>query len=201
MGDSHNLIELISESDISAKVKKMGLEISSFYEGESVVFVVILSISNQKEYTKLKVLIWDTPRLSLGTYIAISASTGFILSYLLTTNLANINKSSSRKSLQFKVETEHEENNERKEVNTGQLYENTLIERDIKDPAPTINASFRIISSNGRSDKQFINNNKFQYDDSIEYEEQYDEQPENTETIIQEKPISYDWNDDSYTRW
>ena len=32
MGDSHNLIELISESDISAKVKKMGLDISSFYE-------------------------------------------------------------------------------------------------------------------------------------------------------------------------
>ena len=43
MSDSHNLIELISESDISAKVKKMGLDISSFYEGESVVFVVILN--------------------------------------------------------------------------------------------------------------------------------------------------------------
>ena len=40
MGDSHNLIELISESDISAKVKKMGLDISSFYEGESGVVVV-----------------------------------------------------------------------------------------------------------------------------------------------------------------
>ena len=43
MSDSHNLIELISESDISTKVKKMGLEITSFYKGESVVFVVILN--------------------------------------------------------------------------------------------------------------------------------------------------------------
>ena len=43
MSVSHNLIELISESDISAKVKNMGLEISSFYKGESVVFVVILN--------------------------------------------------------------------------------------------------------------------------------------------------------------
>ena len=43
MDDSHNLIELISQSDISAKVKKMGKEISSFYKGESVVFVVILN--------------------------------------------------------------------------------------------------------------------------------------------------------------
>ena len=43
MSDSHNLIELISKSDISAKIKKMGLEITSFYKGESVVFVVILN--------------------------------------------------------------------------------------------------------------------------------------------------------------
>ena len=43
MSVSHNLIELISESDISAKVENMGLEISSFYKGESVVFVVILN--------------------------------------------------------------------------------------------------------------------------------------------------------------
>ena len=43
MSDSHNLIELISKSDISARVKKMGLEISSFYKDDSVVFVVILN--------------------------------------------------------------------------------------------------------------------------------------------------------------
>ena len=43
MSDSHNLIELISESDISARVKKMGLEISSFYKNDSAVFVVVLN--------------------------------------------------------------------------------------------------------------------------------------------------------------
>ena len=43
MSDSHNLIELISKSDISSKIKKMGLEISSFYKDESVVFIVVLN--------------------------------------------------------------------------------------------------------------------------------------------------------------
>ena len=43
MSDSHNLIELISESDISARIKEMGLDISSFYKNESVIVVVVLN--------------------------------------------------------------------------------------------------------------------------------------------------------------
>ena len=43
MGDSHNLIELISESDISARIKEMGLGISSFYKNESVVVIIVLN--------------------------------------------------------------------------------------------------------------------------------------------------------------
>ena len=30
------------------------------------ILIIILNVSNQKEYTKLKVLIWDTPKVSLG---------------------------------------------------------------------------------------------------------------------------------------
>lgn len=43
MSDSHNLIELISESDISARIKEMGLDISSFYKNESVIVVIVLN--------------------------------------------------------------------------------------------------------------------------------------------------------------
>ena len=43
MSDSNNLIELISKSDISTKIKKMGLDISSYYKDESVIFVVVLN--------------------------------------------------------------------------------------------------------------------------------------------------------------
>ena len=43
MGDSHNLIELISESDISARIKEIGLDISSFYKNESVIVIIVLN--------------------------------------------------------------------------------------------------------------------------------------------------------------
>ena len=167
----------------------------------TLLLVGLVSVSNQKQYAKLRILIWSTPSLKLGTYIAISAGTGFMVSYLINSSLANIKQSTPRNSLKFKVETEHEENNENQEINTEQLYQNTLIERDFSDPAPTINASFRIIGRNSRGYKKFINNNKFQYNDSIQYEENYNEQPDNAESTTQEKPISFDWNDDSYSRW
>ena len=49
--------------------------------------ILLLTIFNQKQYTRLKILIWNTPSLSLGSYLAISTGTGFILSYFMTNNL------------------------------------------------------------------------------------------------------------------
>ena len=43
MSDSHNLIELISESDISARIKEMGFDISSFYKNESIIVIIVLN--------------------------------------------------------------------------------------------------------------------------------------------------------------
>ena len=43
MSDSHNLIELISESEISNKIEEIALDISSLYNNESVILVVVLN--------------------------------------------------------------------------------------------------------------------------------------------------------------
>ncbi len=64
--------------------------------------LVFLNINNQKESTKLKILIWETPLLSLGNYIAISSGTGFILSYILTSKLAS--HTISKETINYKVE-------------------------------------------------------------------------------------------------
>ena len=66
--------------------------------------IAILNFSNQKVNTKLKILIWNTPSLSLGSYLAISTGTGFIFSYILTTCLAKSVRSNSNKSLNYKKE-------------------------------------------------------------------------------------------------
>ena len=168
----------------------------------STIFLIILfSVSNQKEYTKLRILIWNTPSLSLGRYLAISTGTGFILSYLITTNLANTIKSREIESTNINNENKYEESNKSIETNTRELYDNILIERNIKDPSPTINASFRIIARTESSNINYGINDKTQNNELIESEELYDEHVLKNEFSNKVKSESIDWNDDSYSQW
>ncbi len=168
----------------------------------TLLLIIFLSISNNKQYTKLRILIWNTPSLTLGTYLAISSGTGFILSYFITTNIAKITQELPKRSLRFKEDDHNDDIKEYKESSTEISYDNTLIERDIKDPSPTINASFRIIGKTQRNNEYFINNNSnVTYNGSSHYEEQYEDQNENNETIKQSSKISSDWNDESFSNW
>ena len=171
----------------------------------TLLLILFINVNNQKEYTKLRILIWNTPSLTLGNYIALATGTGFILSFIVTTYLSKLNQTTAKKSLRFKEkqEVKYEETNEYIDTDTNDnnpSYNKTLIERDFKDPSPTINANFRIIGKAEGSNEKLINNN-YQYDESFEFEEQYDEQAENTESINQVKSISNDWNDESYSNW
>ena len=168
----------------------------------SLTLIIFLSIINQKEYTKLRILIWNTPSLTLGTYLAISNGAGFILSYLITTNLAKVNQTKKKETVKFNDDYKDENNKEYLESKTNLSYENNLIERDINDPSPTINAGFRIIGRKERYNTNYRSNNKiFQNDSSYDVDEQYDEPADESETIIQDKSISCDWNDESYSTW
>jgi len=166
-----------------------------------ILLITFLSINNQKQYTKLRILIWNTPSLSLGNYIAISSGAGFIISYFITTNLARIKNSKPTKTLKFKEKNKYEEINEYNEKENKPFYDNTLIERDINDPTPTVNANFRII---GRTTKDKINlssNKNFEYEDSFNIEDQYDEQLDISEIKNEVNTNCNDWNDESYSKW
>ena len=163
--------------------------------------IIFLSISNPKKYIKLRILIWNTPSLSLATYLAISSGTGFIFSYFITSNLAKLDPKKQIQSLNYKVDDKYYQNNEYTKSRTNHSYEKTLIERDINDPSPTIDASFRIIGRTDNLKSNFIENNKVQYDDSIEYNDEYYEKSDKEETMNQENSLSGDWNDESYSKW
>ena len=178
---------------------KFLIKASPFFS--TLLLIFFLSISNQKEYTRLRLLIWNTPTLTLGSYLAISSGTGFLLSYLITTNIAQISGMSQKKRIRFREEVEYDDRNEINEDINNLSYDNTLIERDIRDPSPTIDASFRIISRNDKNDLNFIDNNNVQYDDSFEFEEECFERPIKKENINQANSFSSDWNDQSYLSW
>ena len=171
----------------------------------TLVLIIFLSISNQKEYTKIKILIWSTPSLTLGNYLAISTGTGFILSYLITTKLGKIIQTSQGQVLEFKQDDKYEESPDYKQaVNiSNHSYDNTLIERDIKDPSPTINASFRVIGRTERSSLNYktSNNVEAEYEGAFEFDDDLDDQFVKNETINQPNSIMSDWDDETYSAW
>ena len=171
----------------------------------TLLLIIFLCVSNQKEYTKIKILIWNTPSLTLGNYLAISTGTGFVLSYFITTRLGKIAQTTQKQSLGYKKYENHEEAREYNEtlINSNPPYNNTLIERDLKDPSPTIKASFRII---GREESRSLNykksnNDDVQYEDSFEFEDDQEEKLIENENINQSRSIMSDWDDDRYLTW
>ncbi len=163
-------------------------------------FILILfNINNQKETAKLKILIWETPSLSLGNYIAISAGTGFILSYILTSKLASYTV--SKEKLNYKSESRDNESTIYSETYDENSYDNTLIERDIQDPSPTVNASFRVIGK--KSPKKQSRQEIYSSEQNIS---EFLDEP-NYESINQDKndnrvdSFLNDWQDDTYVNW
>ena len=164
----------------------------------TLVLIFFLYNSNQKENTKLRILIWNTPSYSLGTYLATSTGIGFIISYILTTSLANINKSIKNNSLEYK--NYKEDTRQYNDSYSRNSEEKTLIKRDINDPSPTVNAQFRVIGKTERYDPEDKDyREKFEtgnnYDDSNFYIDK------KSESFKPETQNFSDWNDDSFSSW
>ena len=162
--------------------------------------VLFLSISNQKENTKLRILIWNTPSLSLGSYIAISTSTGFILGYGTNVLFKKLIHSQAKQQFTYRDNYQNTETNDEIYKTTKPKYDNTLIERAIKDPSPTIKADFRIISRKDVSYNEFVGDN-IQDDDLFQTEVQYSEKSAQKEEVNNDNSKSSDWYDQSFSEW
>ena len=160
--------------------------------------IIFLYASNNKVNTNLKLLIWKTPTLSLGSYIAISTGAGFIFSYVITTNLSYKIKHKSVNTLQYKDKVMNEDINEFNFTNIKNNSEKILIERNINDPSPTMNAKFRVIGKTEMYNNSNNNDGEIQYENEFDYEESYNDK---NETIKDGKNFTTDWNDDSFASW
>ena len=167
--------------------------------------IIFLSINNQKVSANLRILFWSTPTSSLGTYIFISAGTGYILSYMITTKFSNNHKQFNKNKIKYKLENENEEEVKINPASfNDSFYDNTLIERDIKDPSPTINASFRVIGKTSNIDVSHKDNEQLERENSILYNE-YDQQhymqrPKYNNNVKMNTNVD-DWDDYTYLNW
>ena len=171
----------------------------------TLILIIFLCFSNQRENTKIKILIWESPSLSIGTYIAISSGTGFILSYFITNFLSSAKNFKEKRRVKYIYKDENEDLIE-SEYQNNKSYDNTLFERDINDPSPTINASFRVIGKTNRKDDSYINNEQKQnYEINELYRTETNFEDDNQETtVIKENEVNSrlsDWEDESYKSW
>ena len=164
--------------------------------------IIILLISNNKQNTNLKILIWETPILSLGSYLAISSCSGFLLSYIITFNFSKSNQPSLKRILKYPIDPTQDKSEENYQYNKYS-YENTLIERDVKDPSPTINANFRIVSREVGQYTDIPNNkpkepanSKFEY-----YQADEEKLEQRKPNQYNDKDIYSDWEDESFIKW
>ena len=84
------------------------------------------------------------------------------------------------------------------------LYDNILIERDIKDPSPTLNANFRVIGNTSRKsqDSQYFSSEREEasatYFNSFS---QYDNEEDNHEKENRIDDNQNDWDDKNFLIW
>tara|TARA_Y100001968_G_scaffold314657_1_gene340306 strand:+ start:878 stop:1420 length:543 start_codon:yes stop_codon:yes gene_type:complete len=166
----------------------------------TILLILFLSFSNQKENTKLRILIWNTPSLSLGNYIAISTSTGFILGYSINVIIEKLINSKAKKQSALRFNNQNTQTNDDIDKPTRTKYDNTLIERDIKDPSPTITANFRIISREVDDYNEFVGNN-VKDDDLLQTEVQKSKNYAQNKPNNNENSKLTDWFDQSFSDW
>ena len=174
----------------------------------TLITIFFVFIINQKENTKLKILIWNTPSLSIGTYVAISTVSGYLFSYTINSTIAKNNNLKLKEEIKSK--SDNQTDNQKEQTNYfHQTYDqfansNTLIERDVYDPSPTINANFRVIgktSMNIQSEKDNIFNEEDSLDLTNESNYKNNNQNIKFKNDKEINQISHDWEDDNYLNW
>ena len=173
----------------------------------TLLIVIIISLNNQKHNTKLKLLIWDTPISTLGTYIAISSVSGFILSYLFINSLASNEKPRLNRVIKYNLEDQNETHSQSETYKKESSFEQTLIERNYRDPSPTMKAKFRVIGNVEKINRNSSNNNASASYDSVPrtengYKKDYDEENYDDYHIRDEKKNNaVDWENTSFEDW
>ncbi len=163
------------------------------------IILIFLCIANQKENTKLKILIWNTPSLPLGAYLLLSTGTGYIFSYIFTANILAVNQIKKVNKIKYKVDNQKIMNDSDHDLSNDYVYNKTLIERDFNDPSPTINASFRVIGNINKIEQQSINNNNEYYNSTLT--DDSDNQQFDKELEYENDNILNDWYDYRYLNW
>ena len=122
-------------------------------------YIILISISflNQQQKSKVVLLTWEIPKTSIGNYIAISSSIGFastfsiflLTSYKRNTYNRKVKTTQSERIDNTKIYEDINNNQKGQDINEyrDEQSASIYIERDLKQPFPTITVPFKIKES------------------------------------------------------
>ena len=88
--------------------------------------ILIINFTNKKEYTKLKVLFWDSPSLPLGTYLALSTGTWFLLWFIVTSRTMKNYQPKVTQELKYRIMDRQDEEIPDIDKNDNHIYDNGI---------------------------------------------------------------------------
>ena len=172
--------------------------------------VLFISILNFKKPISIKLLVWESPKLYIGTWMIIAATTGALVSSASVIGIGNTNQILKRKvKYQYMQEKREFDPQEKDQITEDYISFNDdiLPERDLKDPYPILSVPYRIIkegnnnySYQNKIDNYTINEmyNKPNKDSSKSdyYQEEEEKNVENNE--LEESMKNYDYNKEDW---
>ena len=168
--------------------------------------LILLSISflNFDKKISIKILIWKTEEISLGTSIAVCAFSGFIIGSIPSLLLQRSPLSKRRKvvsqvqgnkeSLFANFSNDDYREDEFQEDNRPNIY----LERDVRDPAPTLSVPFKIL----RKSQTNISNNSIKRQEEFQPRSFDNEKNEQSSyDTVSRNPEYLDWLDKPDENW
>ena len=130
-----------------------------------IIIIQALLVINNNQKSSFRYFIWNVKEVSIGSLIAISFMSGFIMSSILLRTQDNY---INRNQLEEEEDLSNDLNyNSRKIDNNNDSYE-IPPERDVRDTQPTISVNYRVIRNNGENEvidrEQISNNQNYQND-------------------------------------
>ena len=130
-----------------------------------IIIIQALLVINNNQKSSFRFFIWPVKEVSIGSLIAISFMSGFIMSSILLRTQDNF---INRNQLYEEEDLSNDLNNySRKIDNNNDSYE-IPPERDVRDTQPTISVNYRVIRNNGEDeviDREQISNSQNYQDD------------------------------------
>ncbi len=162
--------------------------------------VLVLSLFNLNKRTKIQFLVWQTPDIPVGALILLASTSTFFVGSIpyLILNQPQIQKSRKVKVENYSPPIQSPVSNLENLETDNYMNTDTYIERDIREPAPTIPVPFRVIQMKQNSASQINVTDSYSLNNE-DYIEQSSNETTNSNFASKHDPS--DWSDNLDEHW